>query len=195
MFSNPKRRVNKVFIHCSASDHKHHDDVSVIRDWHVNGRGWSDVGYHFFIRKNGTVQVGRPISKIPAAQSSHNPGSIAVCLHGLKEEKFTQAQFKSLNALCREIHDAYDGKVTFHGHREVAAKACPVFDYKAVLKLDSKGRLGAGGGSTESPVSKPPKPATPKYGDSREFVRAFQKKHGLTTDGIAGPNTYAKLFA
>lgn len=48
----------------------------------------------------------------------------------------------TLEALCRDIHAAYEGKITFHGHREVAAKACPVIDYKAILELDTVGRLG-----------------------------------------------------
>ena len=54
-FTVLKRDVDRVFIHCSASDHAHHDDVKVMRDWHVNGNGWSDVGYHYFITKAGKI--------------------------------------------------------------------------------------------------------------------------------------------
>lgn len=138
----PKRAVSRVFLHCSASDNPKHDDVSVMDSWHKQ-RGWSGVGYHYFITKAGVIQPGRPLESTPAAQGGHNAGTIAICLHGLAADRFTAAQFESLRALCRAIATGLGrGRVTFHGHREVAAKACPVFDYKAVLKLDRLGRLG-----------------------------------------------------
>ena len=48
-FEKPSRTVDRVFIHCSDSDWKHHDDISVIRKWHVDENGWGDVGYHYFM--------------------------------------------------------------------------------------------------------------------------------------------------
>ncbi len=140
-FKKPWRKVDRVFVHCSASDHPHHDDVSVMDKWHKQ-RGWSGVGYHFFIKKDGTLQAGRSLRKTPAAQGGNNRGTIAICLHGLQKSAFTEAQFDTLRELCKEIDDAYKGKITFHGHKEVSPKSCPVFDYKKVLKLDSKGHLG-----------------------------------------------------
>lgn len=141
IFKKPKRTVNRVFLHCSASDVPAHDDVAVIRAWHL-ARGFSDIGYHFFIHKNGDISVGRDIEKTPAAQSGNNTSTIAICLHGLVKEKFTQEQYKSVGELCTQINNAYAKNISFHGHKEVAAKACPVFDYQAVLKLDKYGSLG-----------------------------------------------------
>jgi len=134
-FKRPVRAVKRVFIHCSASDHAHHDDISVMRDWHIK-RGWNDVGYHYFIQQDGTVQTGRPLEKAPSAQKGHNSGTIAICVHG--HHSFTDAQYDALRALCGDINAAIPG-VTFHGHCEVSAKSCPVFDYKQVLGLDAKG--------------------------------------------------------
>lgn len=140
-FEKPNRDVDRVFIHCSASDNPAHDDVAVIRDWHVNDNGWSDVGYHYFIQKNGNIQLGRDIEQTPAAQSGHNTGTIAICLHGLDVVKFTDDQFSALYELCAQINDVYLTHITFHGHKEVAAKECPVFDYRGVLLLDEAGRM------------------------------------------------------
>ena len=70
-------------------------------------RGWSDVGYHYFITKAGEIQEGRPVRRVPAAQRGHNPGSIAICCHGLKIEKFTNKQYNAVYYLCRAIKDAY----------------------------------------------------------------------------------------
>ena len=139
-FEKPKRPVSKVFIHCSASSIPEHGNVDVIRGWHEK-RGWSDIGYHYFIPFSGEVQLGRDIEKVPAAQYNHNMHSLAICLHGLRLGDFTYGQFSSLVALCKQINSAYSGYVTFHGHKEVSNKECPVFDYVNVLKLDEKGHL------------------------------------------------------
>lgn len=137
--------MDRVFIHCSASSQQAHDDVEVIRKWHVEERGWRDVGYHYFIQFDGTIQHGRDLEWIPAAQRGHNEGTIAICLHGRTARDFTVSQFDALRSLCRTIADAYEGEVTFHGHCEVSNKACPVFEYEAVLDLDKEGHLGSVG--------------------------------------------------
>lgn len=143
-FIKPKRKVNKIFLHCSAFDKPSHDNIAIITKWHTDkkprGRGWRYVGYHFFIRKDGTIEEGRNLELIPAAQKGYNTGSIAICLSGLSKEKFTQNQFDSLKELCQQISNAY--KVTFHGHNEVNnIKTCPVFNYKQILNLDNQGYL------------------------------------------------------
>lgn len=138
------RKVNRVFIHCSASDRMTDDDVSVIKKWHTSpdpkdkSKPWSDVGYHFFIKQGGTLQQGRNIEVVPAAQEGNNTGTIAICCAGLTT--FSEAQFKSLRELCHAIKTNLPD-VTFHGHCEVSSKTCPVFDYRKVLNLDSLGRI------------------------------------------------------
>lgn len=139
-FRKPARPVRRVFLHCSASDHPKHDSVAVIDQWHREN-GWSGIGYHFFIRKDGTLEIGRDLERTPAAQAGHNTGSIAICLHGLAASRFTAAQFETLRALCHQIASAYGGAITFHGHCEVAAKECPVFAYRDILGLSADGHL------------------------------------------------------
>ncbi len=136
-YSKPKRAIDRVFIHCSASDNPKHDNVETIRQWHKE-RGWSDIGYHFYIDKLGQRFKGRDIEKIPAAQVGHNKGSIAICLGGLNN--FTELQKGSLVILCEQINKAHNGDITFHGHCEVSPKTCPNFDYKTLLKLN-KGKI------------------------------------------------------
>lgn len=143
-FQKPNREVTDVFIHCSASDNPKHDDVSVITKWHQE-RGWSTIGYHYFIKKDGTLQEGRDLERTPAAQKGYNTGSIAICLHGLEKDKFTEAQFETLRKLCSEINEKYAGHIYFRGHCEVNPhKTCPVFDYKKVLNLNTIGHMMAG---------------------------------------------------
>ncbi|KMK68567.1 peptidoglycan-binding domain-containing protein [Puniceibacterium sp. IMCC21224] len=139
-FTKPNRRVTRVFIHCSASDNPDHDNAATIDRWH-KANGWSGIGYHIFGRKAGVFETGRDIEKVPAAQGGNNLNTIAICLHGLAVDLFTQDQFDALRDLCDQINRAYGGGITFHGHCEVANKTCPVFDYRAVLGLDAKGRM------------------------------------------------------
>ena len=134
LFDKPKREINRVFIHCSASDNYKHDDISIIKQWHLE-RGWRDVGYHYFITKLGKIQKGRDLELTPAAQKGYNTGTIAICVSGLKI--FSHNSLKSLKMLCQIINRQYD-QITFHGHCEVSEKECPVFDYKRILNLSIK---------------------------------------------------------
>jgi hypothetical protein len=139
VFLRPQRHVDTVFLHCSATGDP---EVSAERvdTWHRD-RGWSCIGYHYFIQTDGKVQYGRSLERSPAAQAGYNTGTIAICLNGLDKADFTDAQYQAVRALCREIDRAYGGQMRFRGHREVSAKACPVFDYRSVLNLDPQGHM------------------------------------------------------
>ena len=143
IFKKPNRRVHTTFIHCSWSDHKHHTIADVWK-WHVIDNGWKDIGYHYFIDFDGEIWEGRPLHKAPAAQARNNRGTIAVCVHGGQNDKpdaFTKKQYEALKKISRDIDEAYAGNMRFRGHTEVAAKQCPVFDYKSTLGLDAKGGM------------------------------------------------------
>lgn len=155
-FERLARPVDRVFIHCSASD-KSELRGSKLYDWtwqiHVRDRGWSDIGYHFLIDKRAAVISGRPLEVVPAAQKGHNERTLAIMVHGLKY--FSAESFDALHELCHVINEAYNGKVTFHGHCEVnSQKACPVFDYRGVLYLDKWGRMPARKGWQAHPKPK-----------------------------------------
>lgn len=221
-FVKPNRPVSKVYLHCTASDNPAHDNVETITEWH-KARGFADIGYHALIHKDGVISAGRSLELTPAAQAGHNTGTIAISLHGLDKAKFTESQFDALRHLCHEINLAYDRKVTFHGHNEVAAKACPVFDYRAVLDLDAKGRLGLvdAMASTDAEEDAPGREQIRRgakggtalflqsqlnaalgcrlvldgdFGAQTEMaVKAFQRAHHLLPDGIVGPLTWEAL--
>lgn len=212
-FQKPARPVSRVFVHCSASDNPAHDNVATMDAWHKE-RGWSGVGYHFFIRKDGTLEIGRDLAKIPAAQEDNNAGTIAICLHGLDVGKFTEAQFATLKGLCYQIKSAYQGLVTFHGHCEVAAKSCPVYDYHDILNLDRRGMLQgyAAFADLAKKLEVPSleghgievletKVMSLKIGHTGELVKAMQaalNRLGYFTgaiDGQFGPRTRAAVMA
>ena len=188
MFQKPKRKVHRVFIHCSASDHAHHDNIATMKQWHL-ARGFWDVGYHFFIQKDGTLEYGRDSEKTPAAQKGHNLNTLAICMHGLKEEKFTTAQFDTLRKLAQQIEHNYDN-ISFHGHCEVSKKACPVFNYKKVLDLDIYGSLNKNVNVLENLKSKKAKDLPElQLGSRGEAVEFLQQLLFIKIDGIFGPQT------
>jgi len=128
------RGIKEIIIHCSATREGQDISVDTIRKWHVEGRGWSDIGYHFYIDINGNIKKGRDIAKIGAHCSGHNRNSIGICYCGGVEEdgktpKDTrnEKQKEGLLAVIRTLKAMYP-KATIYSHNEFANKACPSFD-------------------------------------------------------------------
>lgn len=137
------RRINKIIIHCSASDDPAHDNLEVIKDLHTsppskvfkwgkyttNGRGWVDVGYHFFISKNGVLFNGRSEDIIGAHVRGHNRDSIGICLSGERGLP-TAEQEKTLESICKDLCKRYAlSKMDIIGHNDLDnKKTCPNFD-------------------------------------------------------------------
>tara|TARA_R110002049_G_scaffold103044_2_gene249194 strand:+ start:521 stop:1096 length:576 start_codon:yes stop_codon:yes gene_type:complete len=128
------RDINKIIIHCSATREGQDFDVETIRDWHVNGRGWSDIGYHYLIRLNGDLETGRSIDKVGAHCKGHNKDSIGICYVGGVEEDgktpkdtMTAEQEKSMREIIFALRIVQDKNITIHGHNEFSSKACPSF--------------------------------------------------------------------
>ena len=59
------RPINRIIIHCTATPEGRDVTIGEVRKWHVV-RGWRDVGYHYLIRLDGTVETGRPIEQVGA---------------------------------------------------------------------------------------------------------------------------------
>jgi len=128
------RQINKIIVHCSATREGENYTVDTIRSWHVDGRGWSDIGYHFYIDLYGEIHKGRDIAKIGAHCSGHNRNSIGICYAGGVEEDGktpkdtrTETQKQSLLAVLRTLKAMYPN-AAIYSHNEFANKACPSFD-------------------------------------------------------------------
>ena len=122
------RNINIIVVHCSDSDYLRHDNVDTIRQWHVEERGWSDIGYHYLITKDGEVHVCRPIERMGAHVVGYNKSSIGICLTGKK--KFSQEQFESLRELCLELSEQFGlERFDILHHRDLdSKKTCPNFN-------------------------------------------------------------------
>jgi len=133
---NYMRPINRIIWHCSATPEGRDVGVEEIRRWHVEGRGWSDIGYHFVIELDGKVQTGRPLARMGAHVAGHNRDSIGICYVGGVDAQMkpkdtrTDAQRTALYELTAKLRQRYPG-ATVHGHNEFANKACPSFDARA----------------------------------------------------------------
>lgn len=125
------RKIHWIVIHQSASNNPEHDNIETIKRWHLD-RGFSDVGYHWFIRKDGTIEKGRDESIKGAHVKGHNSSSIGICLSGEGEK--TEAQLKALEVLLIDICSRHDlEKKDILAHRDLAATECPGFDLHSWL--------------------------------------------------------------
>lgn len=126
------RSISKIILHCTATPEGKDYTVEQIRQCHL-ARGFSDIGYHFLIYRNGSVHRGRPIEQIGAHCYGQNACSIGIsyvggCASDGKTPKDTRTpeQTIALLKLVSDLLNQFPG-ATLHGHYEFANKACPSF--------------------------------------------------------------------
>ncbi|EDO53701.1 N-acetylmuramoyl-L-alanine amidase [Bacteroides uniformis ATCC 8492] len=101
---------------------------------HIHHRGFRDIGYHFYLTRNGEIHRGRPLEKIGAHCLNHNRHSIGICYEGgLDAASFpadtrTLEQKASLLALLRELKRIFPRALIVGHHDLNPTKACPCFD-------------------------------------------------------------------
>ena len=141
------RKIDTLIVHCTATraawwaDRRPQEKVDEVRSWHVEKRGWSDIGYHYLIDRDGTVVEGRPIEKTGAHAKGYNKTSVGIALfggHGGHEDDafdmhFTPEQDRALRKLIAQLRMEYPSINTVMGHNEVSAKMCPCFQVTSWL--------------------------------------------------------------
>ena len=132
--STNKRNIKEIIVHCSATPEGRDFTVADIRRCHVVERGFSDIGYHYVIYRDGSIHTGRDESIIGAHCTGHNANSIGVCYIGgcasdgkTPKDTRTAQQKQSLVKLLKELKTKYP-QASIHGHRDFSSKACPSFD-------------------------------------------------------------------
>lgn len=147
MTIRPRRKTDYIVIHSAATPASRDIGRKEIAQWH-RAKGWRDIGYHYVIRRDGTVEVGRPQQEPGAHHVPVNASSVAVVMVGgtkpdgkTPELNYTPAQFAALRPLIERLSREYPGAEVV-GHRDLSpdkngdgkitknewTKACPVFD-------------------------------------------------------------------
>ena len=75
------RKISLIVVHCSATRVNRNFTVEDLEASH-RARGFSGIGYHFYITKDGVIYPCRPENKIGAHARHYNAHSIGVCYEG-----------------------------------------------------------------------------------------------------------------
>lgn len=117
-FNNKPRKI--IFHHAARS-------IWVpegINEFHKS-KGWKGIGYNYYIRKDGSVYLGRDENAEGAHTKGENSSSIGICLEGnFEEEEITKEQFESIEKLTNYLILKYD-IYKIMGHRDVYETLCP----------------------------------------------------------------------
>lgn len=117
--------------------------VESIHAQHVS-QGWTGIGYHFYVRKDGTVYRGRPIDTVGAHTSNYNSVSIGVCFEGNFDNETTMCgeQIKSGQALVGYLKELYPS-AEIKKHKDFNATSCPGknFPFKEIKKGEISAKL------------------------------------------------------
>ena len=145
-----ERKITEIIVHCSATPEGKDYTVDDIRRWHKQ-RGYSDVGYHYIVYRNGILAQGRDVNIIGAHAAGHNAHSIGICYIGgmnaentQPEDTRTLRQKARLLSLLVDLRKLYPNAQII-GHRDLSEdkngdgiiepsewmKACPSFDAKS----------------------------------------------------------------
>ena len=126
-----RNRTDEIILHHAEAKSA---SVEEVNRWHLE-RGWTGIGYHYYIRKDGRIYRGRPEWAVGAHAKGHNDKSIGICCEGAyMTETMPEAQFDALVGLVREEMAKYPGAKVLR-HRDVNSTDCPGVNlpWKALL--------------------------------------------------------------
>jgi N-acetylmuramoyl-L-alanine amidase len=93
-----------IVIHTAAAPLNVDVSAASMRRYHKLVKGWNDIGYHYVVRKNGTIEMGRPINQAGAHVEGLNHCSIGICFSGHGDlADFTPAQKEAGARLVAEL--------------------------------------------------------------------------------------------
>ena len=143
------RLLNRIILHSTATPEGRDVTVEEIRKWHLD-RGWSDIGYHYVIYRNGAIKAGRPINQQGAHTLGHNEDSIGVVYvggvddAGTAKDTRTAPQRISMRLLIAYLK-AKHGIKTVLGHKQCTHTECPSFDVDELNRVSKYDMLIAYG--------------------------------------------------
>jgi N-acetyl-anhydromuramyl-L-alanine amidase AmpD len=128
------RRITLIVIHCSAVKPDQQSSAAQIDSWHRQRGFHLGIGYHYVIRRDGTLEMGRTEYMVGAHCKNHNQHSIGVCyeggldIRGDPADTRTEAQKRTMRQLVDELRQRYPKAIVVGHHNLNPLKACPCFD-------------------------------------------------------------------
>lgn len=188
-----RTRTDYIVVHCAATPPTLDIGRAEIDRWHRQ-LGWLMIGYHYIIRRDGTIEKGRDEAVPGSHVAGYNANSVGVCLvggvdaKGNPQQNYTPAQYAALTKLLRELKARYPHAEVL-GHRDFpkVAKACPCFDVRRWVNENKV---------FSTPVSVPKTQAEPAAKDGWTYhtvvqgdtLWAISRKYGVSVDVISALN-------
>ena len=127
------RIITLLIVHCSAVRPGQRSSAKDINGWHRD-KGWNGIGYHYVVRRDGSIELGRPIEEVGAHCVGHNSHSIGICYeggldaNGEEADTRTPEQKVALRKLLEKLHQQFP-KALIVGHHDLnPGKKCPCYD-------------------------------------------------------------------
>ena len=138
------RKITLLIVHCSAVGPKVQSSAADIDRWHRQ-RGWrGGIGYHYVVRRDGSVETGRKEEVVGAHCRLHNAHSIGICYEGGLDgnghpaDTRTPEQKEALHSLLSALREKYPGAIIVGHHDLDPMKECPCFDMSEYADLQPK---------------------------------------------------------
>ena len=203
-----RKATQRIILHhadaknCSAED---------IHRWHLNN-GWSGAGYHFLVRKDGTIYRLRPEDKVGAHAYGANYNSLGICFEGdYMQEDMPEAQKEAGKELVAYLKNKYKIS-TVQKHKDVCVTSCPgdKFPFDEIAKSEISNEIipQPKENTSKGNVARIQATLNDRYGlniaidniygneTRKALVKGLQTElnkqyhRGLAVDGIFGTNTY-----
>lgn len=172
-----------------------------IHGWHLNN-GWSGIGYHFVIRKDGTIERGRPVWAVGSHAYNENSHTIGIHLSGDFMQAYpTEIQIEKCALLIANLSEDYGITIDRShvvGHGELMATSCPGTNLQALLDdgtITGKAnwyRYNSDDAGSDADAEKKWEPNIDES-NTEERIWVFLKKKGLNDYAVAG--IMGNLFA
>jgi len=213
----PLKKIDKIICHHPAHPSW---DINDIHKYHRDSKGWSGIGYNYFVTFDGRIQEGRGRNQGAHTLGGWNTKSLGVSFQGdFSKQLMTDEQVDSgAELIASLIRNEGLGINDVVGHGDLWNTACPGKNFrmtalkntilnelnpntekemvKMLLKIGDRSpdvkklqenlnKLGHNARTADGIFG----PATDKA------LKSFQRATGIAVDGIAGPQTFAKITA
>ena len=185
-----RKSTTRIILHHAAAKTC---DAATVHRWHRQ-RGWSGIGYHFLVRKNGTVEQGRPENKTGAHASGHNYDSIGICFEGnFEAETMPPAQLHAGQELIIYLRKKYHIQKV-QCQREVGNTSCPGRHFPLAQMKNPSPASGTGGASpSDTGTNRPASPQASGTSAPPSHTDISAPSDKLDTDGYWGRKTTLRL--
>lgn len=191
---SPMKTIEGIVLHHSGV--KVLQSVETIHNYHKN-KGWAGIGYHFYVRKDGSVYRGRPENMAGAHCPGVNSISLGICAEGdFEQEIMNDVQKNAIVELIKDIKSRYNIK-WIKGHREILSTDCPGANYplQGIIDLANNNEIN-NNNATQTNEDK----NTDIFNDGKinciYDIQEWLKNHygfNLALDNIYGTDTHKKM--